>query len=197
MKSNLLVAKAFGIKTSKKGFNIQNVQVLGEKPITCAIPSSFVPYSEFGKVTDKFGDEHLLQSNKNGHYYSKTGIITQATSNVMEIPEDTMLVGFLRKPNEHYNFMRFIPIVALLGNKQEYVLYDFVSGTYNEVYSKELMQSIIENDYDLIKALVIRDYSGKFNRVYKNTTLSDKWLSKEDLEKIGICDLTNWEIKLI
>jgi hypothetical protein len=197
MKSNLVTARAFSIKTSQKGFNIQNAEVFDHgKIITCAIPSSFVPFSEYGKVTDKFGEEHLLQSYSSGNYHSKTGIITQAFSDTIEIPEDTILIGFLRRPNENYDFMRFIPIVGLFNNNEEYAMYEFATKSYNEIYSKNLLRLGFE-DYNMIKTLVLRDYCNKFNKVYKNPSISDKWLSKEELENNGIINLKNWQIKLI
>lgn len=197
MKSNLVTARAFSIKTSHKRFNIQNVEVFDHgNIISLPIPSTFVPFSEFSKVTDKFGDEYQLDSYKNGQYYSKTGIITQPSSDTMEIPEDTILIGFIRKPNQYYPFIRFIPIVGLINNNEEYLLYEFSSKTYNEVYSKNLMRVAFE-DYSMIKALVLRDYCGKFNKVYKSLSMVGAWVTEEELKKNGVVDFNNWRVKLI
>lgn len=201
MKNNLVIAIAQKLrkeqnpKLKKFGFNVQDV-IVYEKGYAkkYGIAKDYVPFSQYSFVADFSGSKKQLMKIQDGEYYDKDSVIVKPTTDIIEIPEDTLLVGFIRN-RPHYTV--FVPVIGIIDNEDGIAcVYDFLSKTFNETFTdvkRTLLMGV--NDFESLKKIAT-NYCESF--VVRHPHFFDnEFVTIRKAKDVGVTDFKDWEFKYL
>jgi len=198
IKTNLVVGCAKKIRKEKNknlkkyGLNVQDVFV-PELRSTYGIQKNYVPFSQYSYVKDKNGEIRMINSFSDEEgYKDKIGVIEDPQPLCSkEIPENAILIGYVRSTDK---YTAFIPIIGIFEQNGTAIFYDFKEQVEcDEIYTNPhtaMLDSM--NNFYKIKKLVLKKYGKGYKKLYRHPDLfNGEFVKNKTKDKI------NWEIKFI